>query len=276
MIRVEIIANHSVEENILEAFQVEGVAKYYTKFPSIFGVGSAGPRMGDAIWPEENFAIVVWCEKDEVEGIERAIAAVKQQFPDEGIKLFKMEPSFVSEPKVVTIPQVVVVPPVPPSAGPAWAPQASSVAAFAEPLVEASSVMPSALSLAAFVEPPVEAVALPVAAFAEPLVEAVALPVAAFAEPLVEASSALPLTNTEPAAVAESLFEIYESESPESVVGPEFFAGEMAFEASTPPPPEATDEAPLEEPAGEQLSQSEQEQLWVSPPPVRGMEDENS
>jgi hypothetical protein len=151
MIRVEIIANHSVEENILEAFQAEGVAKYYTKFPSIFGVGSSGPRMGDAVWPEENFIIVVWCEKDELKGIERAIATVKQQFPDEGIKLFKMEPSSVSEPKVVTVPQVVVVPPVPPSAGPAWAPiDALSVlpvvntesapleesAALAEPLFE--------------------------------------------------------------------------------------------------------------------------------------------
>jgi hypothetical protein len=123
MIRVEIIANHSVEENILEAFQAEGVAKYYTKFPTVFGVGSSGPRMGDAIWPEENFSIVVWCEKDEVEGIERAVDTVKQQFPDEGIKLFKMESSPVSEPKVITVPQMVVaVPSVLPSAGPAWAP----------------------------------------------------------------------------------------------------------------------------------------------------------
>jgi hypothetical protein len=249
MIRVEIIANHSVEENILEAFQVEGVAKYYTKFPSIFGVGSAGPRMGDAIWPEENFAIVVWCEKDEVEGIERAIAAVKQQFPDEGVKLFKMEPSSVSEQKIVTVPQVVVVQPVPPSAGPAWAPSPAS----SEPLAEPPS-------------------ALPVAAFAEPLAEPPsAASVAALVETPSAASAATPLMNTEPVAPAETSFEIYESESPESMSGPEFSAGEMAFEASTPPPPEAADEALSEQP----LSQSEQEQLWVSPP-SQGMEDENS
>jgi hypothetical protein len=100
MIRVEIIANHSVEENILEAFQREGVAKFYTKYPSIFGVGSSGPRMGDAIWPEENFAIVVWCEREEADGIERAIATVKQHFPDEGIKLFKLEPSVGNAPSL--------------------------------------------------------------------------------------------------------------------------------------------------------------------------------
>ncbi|MDR1219890.1 MAG: hypothetical protein LBK73_09825 [Treponema sp.] len=90
MIRIEIIANHSVEENILEAFQHEKTAAYYTRFPGVFGVGASGPRMGDAVWPEENFVIVVWCEEAEAERIERAVASVKKYFPDEGIKLFKM------------------------------------------------------------------------------------------------------------------------------------------------------------------------------------------
>jgi hypothetical protein len=88
MLRIEIVANHSVEENILEAFAKEQVGKYYTKYPNVFGVGSSGPRMGDAIWPEENFALVMWCEEEEARGIARAAAAVKEQFPDEGIKLF--------------------------------------------------------------------------------------------------------------------------------------------------------------------------------------------
>ena len=88
MIRVEIIANHSVEENILDALKFEGVGKYYTKYPSIFGVGSSGPRMGDAIWPEENFAMVIWCDEEEARGIKRAVSFVKDRFPDEGIKIF--------------------------------------------------------------------------------------------------------------------------------------------------------------------------------------------
>ncbi|GHV73401.1 hypothetical protein AGMMS49940_07030 [Spirochaetia bacterium] len=93
MIRIEIIANHSVEENILEALAAEHVGQYYTRYPVAMGVGHAGPKMGDAIWPEENFVLVIWCEEAEAQGIERAVATVKASFPDEGIKLFGLRSS---------------------------------------------------------------------------------------------------------------------------------------------------------------------------------------
>ena len=93
MKRIEIIANHSVEENILEALAGENAGKYYTKYPGVLGVGSAGPRMGDAIWPEENFALVIWCEDEEATAVERAVAKVKEQFPGEGIKMFSLSAS---------------------------------------------------------------------------------------------------------------------------------------------------------------------------------------
>ena len=88
MIRLEIIANRSVEENVLEALAKEEAGKYYTMIPNLFGVGTCGPRMGTAVWPEENFALIIWCEEDEARKIQRAIATVKEKFPDEGIKLF--------------------------------------------------------------------------------------------------------------------------------------------------------------------------------------------
>ena len=90
MIRLELIANHSVEENIQDALKFEKAGKYYTKYPNIIGVGSSGPRMADAVWPEENFVMVFWCEEEEARGIERAVASVKKEFPGEGIKLFGM------------------------------------------------------------------------------------------------------------------------------------------------------------------------------------------
>ena len=88
MIRVEIIANQSVEENILDALKFENVGKFYTKYPNILGVGSSGPRMGDAVWPEENFVLVVWCDEEEAQKIGRAVSFVKERFPNEGIKVF--------------------------------------------------------------------------------------------------------------------------------------------------------------------------------------------
>jgi hypothetical protein len=90
MIRIEIIANHSVEENIHEALAHENAGKYYTKYPAIFGVGSTGPRMGAAVWPEEKFTLVIWCEEEEALAVGRAVAAVKEKFPGEGIKLFSL------------------------------------------------------------------------------------------------------------------------------------------------------------------------------------------
>jgi hypothetical protein len=88
MIRLEIVANNSVEENILEAFANAGVGKYYTKIPGVHGSGSSGPRRGDAIWPEENFIFIIWCGIEEGRIIEQALATVKERFPDEGIKIF--------------------------------------------------------------------------------------------------------------------------------------------------------------------------------------------
>ena len=88
MIRIEIIANRSVEENILEALSKEGAGKYYTMIPSVLGVGACGPRMGTAVWPEENFALIIWCEEEEAQAIQRAVKTVKEKFPGEGIKLF--------------------------------------------------------------------------------------------------------------------------------------------------------------------------------------------
>jgi hypothetical protein len=88
MIRLEIIANNSVEENILEAFADAGVGKYYTKIPGVHGVGTSGPRMGDAIWPEENLILIIWCETEEARIIEQALLKVKERFPDEGVRIF--------------------------------------------------------------------------------------------------------------------------------------------------------------------------------------------
>lgn len=90
MKRVEIIANRSIEEDLFEAFEKAGVAKHYTKIPIVVGVGNSGPRMGDHIWPEENFMLIIYCEQEEADGIRGVVTELKTFFASEGIKIFEM------------------------------------------------------------------------------------------------------------------------------------------------------------------------------------------
>jgi hypothetical protein len=90
MRRIEIIANRSVEADVMEALRRHDAARYHTKIPTAHGVGSSGPRQGDAVWPEENFVLIVYCEDAEALHIREAIGEVKKLFPDEGVKLFEM------------------------------------------------------------------------------------------------------------------------------------------------------------------------------------------
>lgn len=86
--RMEIIANHSVEADIFEALEKHAVGQYYTKIPSVQGVGNSNPRLGDPIWPEENFLLVLYCDQEQAARIAQAVAEVKARFANEGIRLF--------------------------------------------------------------------------------------------------------------------------------------------------------------------------------------------
>ncbi len=90
MKRVEIIANKSIQEDMFDAFKKADIVKYYTLIPVVLGVGKAGPRMGDHIWPEENFSLTVYCSTLEAERIKEIITELKTFFTGEGIKLFEM------------------------------------------------------------------------------------------------------------------------------------------------------------------------------------------
>lgn len=88
MKRVEIIANRSVEEDLMEAFSNAGIVKAYTRIPVVHGSGHSDPKMGDAVWPEENFIMLVYCDESEAIRIEETVAKIKLRFSREGIKVF--------------------------------------------------------------------------------------------------------------------------------------------------------------------------------------------
>jgi hypothetical protein len=91
MQRLEIIANRSVEEDLFDLFRRKDLSPFYTKLPEAQGVGDSGPRMGDHVWPEENFLMIVYCEDEEAAALQAAVGELKELFPDEGIRLFAVE-----------------------------------------------------------------------------------------------------------------------------------------------------------------------------------------
>jgi hypothetical protein len=88
MKRLEIIANRSVQEDILQILETHIEDFFYTLIPVVHGKGKNGARLGTAIWPEENSIIIAYLDDDTVPDAERFVAAVKTKHPGEGIKLF--------------------------------------------------------------------------------------------------------------------------------------------------------------------------------------------
>jgi hypothetical protein len=95
MKRLEVIGNRSIEEDMFDVFKRYDVVHYYTKVPVVHGAGNSGPRMGDHVWPEENFILIIYCDDAEAEKIRQAIEDLKLFFKDEGIKLFEMSCSML-------------------------------------------------------------------------------------------------------------------------------------------------------------------------------------
>lgn len=88
MNRYEIIANKSIEEDIMEVVEKNVTDSRYTKILDIHGRGSNGSRFGDAVWPELNFMIILYCDEEDGKNVTNGLRKVKEEFPDEGLKIF--------------------------------------------------------------------------------------------------------------------------------------------------------------------------------------------
>lgn len=89
MIRLEIIANNTVEIDIFKALEEVDPGFYYTRVNNVHGRGGCDPRMGDAVWPEENFIYIIYTDNQTANKMVEAIKAIKKKFTIEGIKVFK-------------------------------------------------------------------------------------------------------------------------------------------------------------------------------------------
>ncbi len=88
MRRVEIIAAQAIQDDLLDALAHYEVPMKYTIIPTVHGRGSTNPKLGNDVWPEENFLLLIYCEESMLDGIEQAIALVGKKYDHEGIGYF--------------------------------------------------------------------------------------------------------------------------------------------------------------------------------------------
>lgn len=86
--RAEIISNQSVQEDITELLEKEIPSIQYTVIPEIHGRGGRTKKLGDTVWPEMNFVLFTYVEKEDALKVKAVVEAVKNRFPNEGISLF--------------------------------------------------------------------------------------------------------------------------------------------------------------------------------------------
>ncbi len=86
--RIEIIANQSIEEDIIEILESNIPGIQYTLEENIYGKGRTSRKLGTVIWPEMNFKITIYSSKENVNDIENYIEQIKERFPKEGISSF--------------------------------------------------------------------------------------------------------------------------------------------------------------------------------------------
>lgn len=91
MTRIEIIANKSVEDDVVERLEAAVPGFMYTVVPVAQGRGRQARRLGTATWPEENFILIAYLDEGGAEAAKAAILGLKARYPTEGIKFFELK-----------------------------------------------------------------------------------------------------------------------------------------------------------------------------------------
>ncbi len=88
MIRIEIIANQSVQSELIKNIETLMPDMFYTILPLANGKGKNSYKLGDSTWPETNFVLISYADDKAEKKISQIVRFVKLKFSTEGIKLF--------------------------------------------------------------------------------------------------------------------------------------------------------------------------------------------
>jgi len=90
MTRIEIIANRSVQDDIVDGLEAAIDGFFYTVVPVVHGRGREARMLGTATWPEENFMLIAYIDEGAADAARAVVGRVKERFPTEGVKLFSV------------------------------------------------------------------------------------------------------------------------------------------------------------------------------------------
>jgi len=88
MKRLELIANRSVQEEVVKTLEAGVPGLRYTIIPVAHGRGPEDWKLGTTVWPEENFVLFTYQTDETVEWILELVASLKKQFPKEGMTVW--------------------------------------------------------------------------------------------------------------------------------------------------------------------------------------------
>lgn len=86
--RCEIIANQSVEDDIIEILENTIPDFEYTIDENLSGRGKHSRKLGDSVWPEMNFVMIAYIDEKSEALVRESVIKIKAKFPNEGINLF--------------------------------------------------------------------------------------------------------------------------------------------------------------------------------------------
>lgn len=87
-VQISIVANQSVEDDIIELLEQVIPSIKYTVIPLVTGKGKNSYKLGNPTWPEQNFMLVSYMSESSVPLMQAAVEHLKKKFPNEGIKIF--------------------------------------------------------------------------------------------------------------------------------------------------------------------------------------------
>jgi len=88
MNRLELIMDQTIEDIFLEHLYRELPEAPFSLHRETLGNGASGPRMGTAVWPEENSLFVIYTGQRETEIVRSILREMRRAHPNNGLAAF--------------------------------------------------------------------------------------------------------------------------------------------------------------------------------------------